>query len=230
VRLSSVLAAMLVLASSSSAYADSITIDTFNQVQRVAITPQSPSDSNTITGLDGVLGGSRTMSLSYLTPSPFFSRDAGTTASGIAEVDARVAPVSFVLDWDANGQGLGLDLTDMAGISIRRGDADAGLALAIRLISSGGNLFEFNTSTSAYDAPEIDPGLPGGAPGATPTYVFDRFTAIGAPDWAHISAIQVELSGSGSAAWVDDLRIVTPEPGTALLVGVGLLAAFRRRR
>ena len=104
----------------------------------------------------------------------------------------------------------------MDGISIQRGDSDAGLALAIRLISSTGNLFEFNTRTSAYDAPEIDRWLPGGAPGATPTYVFDRFTAIGAPDWAHINAIQVELSGGGSAAWVDDLRIVTPEPGTAL--------------
>lgn len=227
-RLPLVLFAILVLVSGS-AHADSITIDSFTQVQRVAITPQSPSDSNTLTGLDGVLGGSRTVSLSYLTPSSPFSANAGTTASGLALVEAFLAPVSFVLEWDANGSGLGLDLTDMDGISIQRGDSDAGLALAIRLISSTGNLFEFNTHTSAYDAPEIDPRLPGGAPGATPTYVFDRFTAIGAPDWAHINAIQVELSGGGSAAWVDDLRIVTPEPGTALLVGLGLLAAFRRR-
>ena len=107
VRLPLVLFAILVLVSVS-AHADSITIDSFTQVQRVAITPQSPSDSNTLTGLDGVLGGSRTMSLSYLTPSSPFSGNAGTTASGLALVEAFLAPVSFVLEWDANGSGLGL--------------------------------------------------------------------------------------------------------------------------
>ena len=223
-----VIVAVFLFASVTVCDANTITVDRFVEPLQFVTAPPGGSTSVLMDGLAAV-GGTRLVSVETNSPGSPFSL-AAAVGSGLA----RFEPFFFsnalmLMEWDANGDGLGLDLTELEGLSFGRGDSDGSLEITIRLLTSEESLFLLETNTSAYDA--IGDVFDHSHVYHEGIYTFDRFTSIGTPDWAQINAIEFELRGGGTAGYVGNIQFVTlpqsvPEggPGALSYFGLGLVA------
>src|SRR5262249_9780007 len=146
----SFVAAFLAASANRSDASEITLVDTFSQGQLVSTPPGGGTASSVLTGLD-VLGGSRGLTLVGGLGPPSSSLVAGVYKN-LFELESFLYPDgSLTARWDANGAGLGLDLTDMYGMSFQRGDSDGINEIVVRLITSAGNFFSLTTSTRGGD-------------------------------------------------------------------------------
>jgi hypothetical protein len=205
-----------------------ITIDDFSQPAVQTVSSNGPPATGILTGLSGVLGESRRISVapSFTGVGPFAL--VGSVSGGRAEADALVRAGQVIFEWNANGAGLDLDLNPFGGISFGRGDSDAAIPIFVRLISSPGNYFLLQSSTGASDGiGYVDLGCCYGN-FTQVLYGFGSFAMIGNPSWGDINAIQFELNGVGSAGTIDSVKFVSlpaqvPERGSSPLMFAGVL-------
>ena len=136
---------------------------------------------------------------------------------------------TLLFEWDANGAGLDLDLSDMMGLNRRALHQRRRLYDVVRLLSLDDSLFAF--SATLDDATAIgDPNCCGLHIYRYGTYTFDRFTAIGYPDLRHINAVQIEIVKTGGVAGLINAVSFAPTPtpvpdggSTIVLLSIGLV-------
>ena len=221
-----------------SSWASAITIDPLTTPQTllapgcdlvggICIPPDQTTFASAVTG-PGILGGARVMTLSNTLPGNFFDLY-GSVGGGRARLEGPTRG-SMLLEWDANGAGLDLDLSDMMGLTIGRFSSDGGFTFLVNLLSLHDSKFVFSASLDDASAIGDLPNLPLHSY-RVGTYSFDRFEAIGNPNLRHISAIQIEVvTSSGVAGIIGDLSFApTPVPeggSTIIFLSLGLAIAL----
>ncbi|MFG0305135.1 MAG: hypothetical protein ACF8Q5_02835 [Phycisphaerales bacterium JB040] len=178
------------------------------------------------------LGGPRVLALDVLA-NPFsqltrfdvlpeFSLDGGTGAlvfhAGIAvEQTASIT-------WDNNGAGLGLDLSEFAGLELDILQADQDFGMSIRALDAAGKAATWQGTVDAASSP------------TTRVIAFSRFGSTGAFDAANVDSFVMTFNTGPSV--VSSLDFVLGEVRTSLVpapASIGVLAlsglfASRRRR
>lgn len=210
---------------STPAFADDISLDRFTDPQHLFINNTVRTDLSSISSPD-ILGGSRTAMLTQTSPTGIFGNSVYFGDwRGTDRLYMEGLGGTLLVEWDGQGEGLDLDLSGMAGIAFERGYSDCCFGITIRLITSTG-LFQLDTDSGFRDSYFPQSGFTT----QTATHYFERFLAIGEPDWSDIQTIQFQMANPRPAGWVQDMRFVTPEPTTALLLMLAVPFALRRKR
>lgn len=238
--------AVFIPLTASRASASGILIDAFTTPQTLTapgcqfiggfcIDPAQTTFSSVVTGTD-ILGGTREMTVSNTTTgSP--ESITGSVANSRARLEG-ITMGSMLLEWDANGAGLDLDLSDMLGLTIGRGTSDGGFDMTIRLLSINGSMLLFSADLGDWSAlGDPDRSLFSATSYHVGTYTFDRFQEIGNPNLHHIDAVQIEITRHGGVAGgIGDLSFApqaVPDDTTTrtlLLLGVLSIVIFQHRR
>lgn len=248
------LALATLLAMSASASQAEVLIDNFNDPftapGQYVITDGTPAtNTSTLTGLTGVLGGSRELSItcnSGCVDGSFTDFAALSVDTGLLKwVNGTTTVSTASVMWNANGSGLGVNLLDMGSTIVATVlKADLGFNYTLTLFTDDSNFTSLitGTVTSVDVATESN-------------YALDWFLlpeVAGSPDYfidglpfdidhtgtgvvlTNVNKILFTMTNFGTCyvsgkacATSVDLRIddakVVPEPGTLALLGLGLL-------
>jgi hypothetical protein len=217
-------------------HAASFTIDHFTQPntgQALSITGTG-TQSNTTTGLVGVVGGSRTMQISVASSAFGLSSSLNVNPAGVGTLslgnDSGQNGVGTIT-WDANGAGLGgVDITNggllpFVQATILASDLNLGFRVDVTETAAAGG-------STAFWSTNLGPGV------SFVNQALASFTNAGAVDFTKVNKIVLTLSGPVAQDATIDLMEVTnspggvPEPLTLLGVFAGMsgLGAYIRRR
>jgi hypothetical protein len=191
-----------------------------------AVTLTNPAvnvpQTNSVSGLAGVVGGSRDLTLEA---QAVFA--GGSQAQ--AEINLATSPGNFQLansiridsvvtiTYDANGAGLDTDLTAEPILRLVGVENDLATTYTITLTTNGGGTSTLSIAQAAGFTGDID---------------FDLASFTGTADFADIDSIALEVDGVRAADVIIDQLVTIPEPGTAatLFLGLSGLAWLGRRR
>jgi hypothetical protein len=170
----------------------------------------SVSDSKT--GLAGVAGGSRDLTL---TVQDVFAGGSQVTA----EINLATSPGNFQLlnsirvdslvtiGWDADGAGLNLDLSAFTSLALEGVENDLSTTYKLIVATSGGGSSELTLPATAGFTGSLD-------------FAFASF--VGTANLADVDSIVLEIDGARGADVIIDRLVAVPEPTTAAALGLGL--------
>lgn len=179
------------------------------------------SSTGTESGLVGVLGGSRDLTL---TAQAVFA--GGSQAS--AEINLATSPGNFQLTnsiridsivtigYDNDGLGLKADLSAFTGLELEGVENDLSTTYTITLVTASGTASLTLAQSGAF-AGDLE---------------FSFASFVGPLDLSDVTSIVLAIDGARGADVIIDRLVAVPEPGTAAALGLGLagLAWAGRRR
>ena len=166
----------------------------------------------------GIVGGQRNLSysvtyMSFTTAS--VEVNTPTSPSRLTESSGDFATPDLVLNYDANGAGLGVNLSGTS-LTLKGLVTDLPLTVKVWLTTSPGNSYTATVPVAGGYAADL---------------TITSFTTVGAPNLNSINDIKIEFAGARGADYSLHTITVVPEPSTySALTALGLLGTVIWRR